>query len=115
MTCERCQAPEAGFFTTEGQSVCRICFYAEQVAIQDARAEESLAAELPEGILRAAKNPKPPKPGRVLWTGVALVLLGLAATTLMYFLTGDIEVRFLLISAFGFATAARGYKVRRFQ
>lgn len=114
MACARCHAPRAEFFTTDGQSVCRVCFYAEQVAIQDARAEESLAAELPAGI-EPAKNPKPPKPGRVMWTGIALVLAGLAATALMYLLTGDIEDRFLLISAFGFATAARGYKVRQFQ
>lgn len=114
MPCARCGSPPADFFTTTGDAVCRTCFYAEQTQIMDRRAEESLAAELPEGIERT-KNPKPPKPGRVMWTGVTLCAGGLLGAVAMFALTGDIEKGFLLIAAFGFATAARGYKVRHYQ
>ena len=50
MACETCGAPNADFFTTRGQAVCRICFYRDQTALQDARAEASLAEEMPEGL-----------------------------------------------------------------
>lgn len=94
--------------------MCRTCFYAEQTQIMDRRAEESLEAELPEGV-RAAKVAKPPRPGRVMWTGIALCALGLLGGIGMLALVGEVEKSLFLVAAFGFATAARGYKVRHYQ
>ena len=114
VSCSRCGAGSADFFTTQGEAVCRVCYYAEQAEILDARAEESLAAELPKGVA-PAKNPKPPKPGRVMWTGISLCVAGLAGAVLMFVLFGDIVKSLLLVAGFGFVTAARGYQVRHYQ
>lgn len=43
-SCGRCGAPATGrdaFLNLEGATVCRLCYYAEQTALQGARAEES--------------------------------------------------------------------------
>ena len=114
MVCSKCGEPQAEFFTTAGSPVCRVCYYAEQTAIQDARALESVAAEMPKGV-RAAQNAKPSKPGRVLKIGVALTGFGLVTTLALWFVLEDVRLEALAVLGFGLLTTVQGYKTRHWQ
>jgi len=114
VACETCGAPNADFFTTRGQAVCRICFYRDQTALQDARAEASLAEEMPEGLAPAKKKLKP-KPGRVFKTGLVLIAFGLVVNLLMIVVLDDFNLGLLAILVFGIGTTIQGYRTRHFQ
>lgn len=114
MACERCGAPESDFFTTDGLQVCRRCYYGEQTSLQDARAEASIAESLPEGIARA-KDPRPPKPGRVLAIGLTFTGIGVVANGLYAFFMEGVSLALLALLGFGAVTSVQGYRTRHYQ
>jgi hypothetical protein len=114
VACEQCGAPGADFFSTAGLRVCRRCYYGEQTALQDARAEASIAEGLPEGIA-PAKDRKPPKPGRVLAVGLIFTVIGIAANVAYAVLLEDFSFALLGLLGFGIATGFQGYRTRHFQ
>jgi len=113
VACEQCGASGAEYFRTDGRAVCRVCYYREQTGLQDARAQASLAEGLPDGIL-PAKNPKPPQPGRVLKTGLAITGFGLALNVALFLLDG-LGLAPLAVLGFGVVTTMVGYRSRHYQ
>jgi hypothetical protein len=114
MGCESCGAVPAEFFTTAGAQVCKRCYNAEQLQLQDARAEASLAAEMPEGVPRAKKK-RPPKPGRVLLIGVVLMTMALVGNLGLLIAFGEFDFKLIAGLGFAFVVVIQGYKTRHYQ
>jgi uncharacterized Zn finger protein (UPF0148 family) len=124
--CTKCDAPIAEFFSADGVAVCRVCFYAEQTAAQDARAEQALLDEWPEslrdgvravGALEARKTSgkAPPKPGTMLRRGVVGILVGFVLAALEIGLLGGIPKIGALFVGVAFIVAVRGYQLRHYE
>jgi hypothetical protein len=76
MACARCNAPNAEFFTPEGDQVCRACFSAAQNAQAEARARASLERDAPPGFKVAGPGTPPPSPRRLIAGGLAVMGFG---------------------------------------
>jgi hypothetical protein len=120
--CERCHDPLGEFFGTDGASLCRRCFYAEDTAQRELRADEALIEELPAPLrdfarvapANAAAGPSVPSPPGTLWRKGVYVLLGSVLLTVGTFYVGSGTEIALGLVGFGFIMTVRGYKLRHY-
>jgi hypothetical protein len=109
-SCVRCNAvvsPAELLFASNGDSVCKRCFFAEQTAVQNQRAADSLAAASP-GLVPA----KDGTPGGTMLAGAGLMALALLWLLAGLFFVGRIYFFPFVLLAVGFAAFARGWALR---
>lgn len=121
-SCERCRDPSGEFFGTDGLSLCKRCFYADDTAERELRAADAIVEEFPEPLQKFVKvHPKgstrretaPTPPGTMLRQGLG-VLLGSVLLTVPCFYWGiAIEIPLCLVGV-GFVMTVRGYKLRHY-
>jgi hypothetical protein len=109
--CSRCQTPTAPadlLFSTNGDALCKRCFFADQTAAQDRRAAESLAAEHP-GLQPAAEG----NATTSILAGAGLMGLSILWFFVGIFLANRIYFYPFFLFVVGFAALARGLALRR--
>jgi hypothetical protein len=111
-SCERCNAtvaPADTFMSMQGETLCRACNAAAQIATGDQRAAESFARENP-GLKLAPPGAKPSNP-----IGIGLGLIGIAVAWLLVgvFVADKIYFYPMILGLVGFGAVARGLMLRR--
>jgi hypothetical protein len=112
--CSGCASPLTEvFYTSNGDAVCRRCYYAEQTRAQDARALESLAANAPPGFKVTGVRSE----GSETSTRTGFLLLGCCIASVLFtgFLLGRIYVASGLLGLLGLAAFARALALKRQQ
>lgn len=109
-TCARCSATPADFFNTNGDTLCRICFSAQQQQAADGRATASLADT---GVAGVRYSTEPDSPKVAIQAGIALLAVGVGLGGGIFWLTGTIYFWFLLLAGAGLVSLARGLMLRR--
>jgi len=124
--CAICDAPNAELFTTQGELVCRACYYREQNEIAEQRAQEAAIEQYPEAMRDLARKVqakhakggaprRPSPPGTAFRRGLVVLAVGSIATVAWAIFVGELAIPFVLIAAVGFAASARGYQVRHYE
>lgn len=108
-TCARCRATPADFFSSEGDTLCRVCFAADQQRGADSRAQASLQDTGIEGVRYAAE---PQSAKQAIIAGGVLLAVGIGLGGGILWLTGTLYFWFILIAGAGFVSLARGFKLR---
>jgi hypothetical protein len=104
-TCARCSATPADFFNTNGDTLCRICFSAQQQQAADGRATASLADT---GVAGVRYSTEPDSPKGAIRAGIALIAVGVGLGGVILWLTGTLYFWFVLLAGAGLASLARG-------
>jgi hypothetical protein len=109
-TCARCSASPADFFNTNGDTLCRICFSAQQQQAADGRATASLADT---GVAGVRYSADPASPNGAIQAGIALLGVGVGLGGAILWLTGTLYFWFVLLAGAGLVSLARGLMLRR--
>jgi hypothetical protein len=110
--CGACAAPAPdAYYSASGDMLCRVCYFAEETRAQNARAEQSLAADAPLGFTPAQAGEETRASSvRTGWIALALcvgITLGTVVLLNRLFLWSG------LVAIFGLRAFARALKLPR--
>lgn len=119
MSCAKCQAPSE-YFSSAGDPLCRVCYFAEQTKAQDRRAIESLAEDAGmsvEDFQAAGGNiqlREPVSPLAHIGWGVLMILGAVAFGAFEWFVLDDIHPLIIGATALGgLGSIGRGLIAKR--
>ena len=117
MTCGRCAAPSAEYFSNDGVPLCRVCYFADQTKAQEERALDSIESET--GVRLDWKTAQATamtdaSPGRFIVVGFATIVAALAGGALEWVLLGGLHpLLWGVVLLAGVASLGRGLQLRR--